>query len=152
MAEGDPMLVIYTDVARKAPMDFPLRSLRRTIPVRPLVGGVLGALVFGLPFSAPFWLLHWVLPAIWTICLWGALGALTAFDSLRDESLLRRLVAFVRGQRQRVVLDGHRVRLYLDCTPITSIEHGTWRLVPSAVPIDPRLVGPRGEIRVPEAT
>ncbi len=148
MAEGDPLLIIYTELVKKPQMAFSIPSINRTIRIRSAIAGISGGLI-GLTLSLPFWLLHLTLPAFWTIGLCVCIGVIISQISFRDESFLRGLAVFIRSRQQRVVLDGRRVKLYLDCSPITTIEHGTYRLVPTAAPIGTNLVDRWGGISVP---
>ncbi len=148
MAEGDPLLIVYTELVKKPQMVWSIPSIDRTIRIRSVIAGIGGGLI-GLIFSLPFWFLHLSLIAFWVIGLFVCISIVSSQVSFRDESFLRGLAVFVRSRQQRVTVDGRRVKLYLDCSPITTIEHGTYRLVPTAAPIGADLVDRRGGISVP---
>lgn len=148
MADGDPLLIVYTELVKKPQMVWSIPSIDRTIRIRSVVAGIGGGLI-GLICSLPLWLLHLTLPAFWTIGLCASIGVIVSQVQFRDEPFLHGLAVFIRSRQQRVVLDGRRVKLYLDCSPITTIEHGTYRLVPSAAPIGADLVDRWGGISIP---
>jgi len=151
MAEGDPLLIVYTELVKKPQMVWSIPSIDRTIRIRSVIAGISGGLI-GVIFSIPFWLLHITLLAFWVIGFGAVIGVIMSQVSFRDESFLKGLAVFIRSRRDRVLVDGRRVKLYLDCSPITTIEHGSYRLIPDAVPVSTDIIDKWGGINIRKTT
>lgn len=148
---GDgPQMVCFTDATRRAP--WRIRRGHLNIPVRQALGAAGGALA-ALPLGALAVALagSWNLLAI-VVALGGASGWLAVTARPGGEPVLRYLWRSLRARRAVVDYRGRRGRLYVGLCPVPGEEIArgdTIRLRSSAVEIDPRRVGARGEILAP---
>jgi hypothetical protein len=142
-----PTMVCFSEATRK-----PAWRIRRgaiNIPVRQAAGFIAGALV-----AAPIGAALTALAGSWTFltgaCALGAVaGALTVSARPGGEPLPHYLWRALWARRARVEYRGRKGRLYVGLcpVPIDEISRGdTVLLRSSAVEVNPKLVGERGEM------
>jgi len=148
---GDgPQMVCFTDATRRAP--WRIRRGMLNIPVRQALGAAGGALVaVPLGVLALALIRSWNLLAV-VVALGAAGGWLAVTARPGGEPVLRYLWRSLWARRAVVEYRGRKGRLYIGLCPVPpdEIARGdTVRLRSSAVEIDPRRVGARGEILPP---
>jgi len=148
---GDgPQMVCFTDATRRAP--WRIRRGMLNIPVRQALGAV-GCALVAVPLGvlALALIRSWNLLAV-VVALGAAGGWLAVTARHGGEPVLRYLWRSLWARRAVVEYRGRKGRLYVGLCPVPpdEIARGdTIRLRSSAVEIDPRRVGARGEILPP---
>jgi hypothetical protein len=150
MTGDGPQMVCFSDATRRAP--WRIRRGLLNIPVRQTVGAAGGA-VLAVPLGALMLALahSWNLLAI-VVAVGGAFGWLAVTARPGGEPVLRYLWRSLWARRALVEYRGRKGRLFVGLCPVPDREIArgdTILLRSSALEVDPRRVGGRGEILPP---